>query len=293
MTPIALTLVLLAAVCHAAWNLIAKKISGDRHFVLLGTIFVSVLWAPAAVWADAAEVLQWSTAAWAAVACSAIVHVLYFKALLHGYTVSDLSVVYPVARGSGPLLALVCAVLLLGEQLSITGLLGALAVISGVFVIAGGPNIWRTSNDPANAARIRRGICWGAITGVCVAGYTVADAVSVKTLGSTPVLVLYVGNLLRLPFMLILSASDIGGLRACMVQRWRSAVLFAVLAPLAYLLVLLAVQLAPLSQVAPAREVSMLFAALLGGTLLGEADRWLRLGGAACIAGGVIALALG
>jgi drug/metabolite transporter (DMT)-like permease len=65
----------------------------------------------------------------------------------------------------------------------------------------------------------------------------------------------------------------------------------AVISPLAYVLVLFAARMAPLSHVAPAREVSMLFAALLGGRLLGETDRGLRLLGAACIAGGVVALA--
>ena len=67
----------------------------------------------------------------------------------------------------------------------------------------------------------------------------------------------------------------------------------AVLGPLAYMLVLYAVRLAPISHVAPARELSMLFAALIGGRLLGEGDRWLRIAGAMCIAGGVAALVLG
>jgi len=75
--------------------------------------------------------------------------------------------------------------------------------------------------------------------------------------------------------------------------QWRSALVVAVLGPLGYVLVLYAVRLAPLSHVAPAREVSMLFAALIGGRMLGEDDRSLRLLGAACIAGGVAALALG
>ena len=69
--------------------------------------------------------------------------------------------------------------------------------------------------------------------------------------------------------------------------------MLAAVSPLAYMLVWCAVQLAPLSPVAPAREVSMLFAAPLGGRLLGETDCGARLAGAACIAGGVIALALG
>jgi drug/metabolite transporter (DMT)-like permease len=75
--------------------------------------------------------------------------------------------------------------------------------------------------------------------------------------------------------------------------QWRSALVVAVLGPLGYVLVLYAVRLAPLSHVAPAREVSMLFAALIGGRMLGEGDRGWRIVGALCIAGGVAGLALG
>ena len=75
--------------------------------------------------------------------------------------------------------------------------------------------------------------------------------------------------------------------------QWRPALVVAVLGPFSYVLVLYAVRLAPLSHVAPAREVSMLFAAILGGTLLGESDRMMRLLGAGAIAAGVAALAFG
>jgi drug/metabolite transporter (DMT)-like permease len=87
------------------------------------------------------------------------------------------------------------------------------------------------------------------------------------------------------------SLRDLPGLRSAWAGQWRHALVVATLGPLAYILVLYAVQMAPLSHVAPAREVSMLFAALLGGRLLGESDRGLRLVGAACMAAGVIALA--
>ena len=106
-----------------------------------------------------------------------------------------------------------------------------------------------------------------------------------------PVLVDYVGNLLRVPLLLPPSLRDVAGLRRAWQGQWRHALVVATLGPLAYVLVLYAVQMAPLSHVAPAREVSMLFAALIGGRLLGESERGLRLVGAACMAAGVIALA--
>jgi drug/metabolite transporter (DMT)-like permease len=227
------------------------------------------------------------------VLASAIVHVLYFVVLLKGYRVSDLTVVYPVARGSAPLMSALGAVLLLGERLTAVGVGGVLAVCGGVFLIAGGPGLWRAAHDPAARERIHAGLRWGALTGALIAGYTVIDGYAVKVLLIGPVLLDYVGNLLRVPFLLPASLRDRSGFMAAARTQWRYALIVSTLGPLAYVLVLYAVTMAPLSHVAPAREVSMLFAALLGGRLLGESDRGLRLAGAACIALGVVALAWG
>jgi drug/metabolite transporter (DMT)-like permease len=217
--------------------------------------------------------------------------VLYFTVLLTGYRKSDLTVVYPVARGSGPLLAALGAVALLGERLTLLGGAGVLAVCGGVFLVAGGPALWRGSHDAAKHQRALAGVRWGVLTGALIAAYTVIDGYAVKVLLIGPVLVDYVGNLLRVPLLLPPSLRDVAGLRGAFRGQWRHALVVALLGPLAYVLVLYAVQMAPLSHVAPAREVSMLFAALIGGRLLGEADRGPRLVGAACMAAGVIALA--
>ena len=139
----------------------------------------------------------------------------------------------------------------------------------------------------------RAGLAWGMATGALICGYTVLDGWAVKVLLVSPILLDYFGNALRVPFMLPAALRDRAGYLAAWRAQWRYAMLSATLGPIAYVLVLYAVKLAPLSHVAPAREVSMLFAALLGGRLLGEGDRGLRLAGAAAIAAGVIALASG
>jgi len=293
MTPLALTLVLAAAACHATWNLVAKKAGGGNHFVLMGSLLVGLLWAPVAVWVGVQALAAWGIAEWGMLAASAVVHVLYFRTLLHGYAVSDLTVVYPVARGSGPLLSSIGAVIVLGEAMSPLSAAGALAVVAGVFLIAGGPGLWRKAHDPAQRGRVRRGLGWGALTGAFIAGYTVIDGYAVKVLLISPILVDYVGNVLRIPVMLPFALRDPAGFVRAWRAQWRPALVIAVLGPLSYVMVLYAVRMAPLSHVAPAREVSMLFAALAGGTLLGEGDRWLRLLGAAGIAAGVVALAFG
>ena len=287
----ALLLVLAAALLHALWNIVAKKAGGNHHFALISVLMTCGLWAPVALWFGLQEWSGWGLREWAVLATSAVVHVLYFTALLTGYRKADLTVVYPVARGSGPLLAAAGAVLLLGERLTLLGGAGVIAVCGGVFLIAGGPALWRGSQDAATRQRALAGVRWGALTGALIAAYTVIDGYAVKVLLIGPVLVDYVGNLLRVPLLLPPALRDPAGLRSAWHSQWRHALVVATLGPLAYILVLYAVQMAPLSHVAPAREVSMLFAALIGGRLLGETDRGLRLVGAACMAAGVIALA--
>jgi drug/metabolite transporter (DMT)-like permease len=289
----ALALVLVAALLHAAWNVAAKKAGGNHHFVLMGAVLIVLLWAPLGLWVARDAVPRWGATEWGLIVASALVHVVYFNVLLKGYRVSDLTVVYPVARGTGPLLSSVGAMVLLAETPSLWSLLGLAAVVAGIWLIAGGPSLWQKAHDPAQRARVMAGLGWGGLTGVLIAGYTLIDGYAVKVVLISPILVDYLGNAARIPFMLPSVWRDRAGFAAAWRSQWRYALLMAAISPLAYVLVLYAVQLAPLSHVAPAREVSMLFAALIGGRLLGEADRGLRVAGAACIAAGVAALAMG
>ena len=287
----ALLLVLAAAGLHALWNIAAKQAGGDHRFAFVTVAMTALLWAPVAAWFGADELPRWTPLQWAVVTASAAVHVVYFLTLLRGYREADLTVVYPVARGSGPLLTAAAAVLLLGETLTLSGAAGVLAVCGGVFLIAGGPGLFKAGADTAARARLHAGLRWGALTGALIACYSVIDGYAVKWLLMGPVLFDYLCNLLRVPMMLPLVWRDGAGLRHALRTQWRAALVVAVLGPAAYICVLYAVTMAPLSHVAPAREVSMLLAALIGGRLLGETDRGLRLLGAACIAGGVMALA--
>ena len=284
-------MVIVAALLHAFWNIVAKKTGGNKHFVLMGGLLLALFWAPAGVWLGWQEVPRWGWLEWSFISLSGLTHLAYFKVLLKGYRVSDLTVVYPVARGTGPLISSMLAVAVMGETLGWHGALGVLCVCGGVFIIAGGPALLRAAHDPAQRARVHAGLFWGAATGVLIAGYTVLDGYAVKKLLIGPILVDYFGNLVRLPFMLPEALRDPAGFRDAWRRYTWHAVILGLVSPLAYILVLYAIRLAPLSHVAPAREVSMLFAALLGGKLLGEADRGQRMLGAALMAGGVALLA--
>ena len=293
MSPAALALVITAALLHALWNLAAKKANGGSPFVLLSAVMIVVLWGPVGAWVGWDVVPHWGGLEWALVAASGALHLVYFNVLLRGYRLSDLTVVYPVARGTGPLISAFGALLLLGESMGVLGVTGVLCITGGVFLVAGGPGLWARAHDPTQRQRVKLGVGYGAATGVLIAGYTLVDGYAVKVALMSPILIDYFGNLVRIPFMLPGALRDRAGCLAAWRSQWRHALVVASLGPLAYVLVLYAVRMAPLSHVAPAREVSMLFAALLGGRLLGESDRGWRIAGAGCIAAGVVGLAWG
>lgn len=288
----ALALVLTAGFLHAVWNIAAKKAGGDDRFAFISAAMVAVLWAPVAAFMGLGDWHRWGVTEWFTLLASALVHVAYFTVLLTGYRRADLTVVYPVARGTGPLLSSLLALWVLGESVTPLGAVGVVAVCVGIFFVAGGVNLWLRMRDPTEHARTIAGLRWGAATGILIAGYTVIDGYAVKVLLLAPVVVDYVGNLLRIPILLPGALRDRAALRAAWVTQWRYALVVSILGPLAYVMVLYAMRMAPLSHVAPAREVSMLFAALIGGKLLGERDRGARVVGAVCMALGVAALAL-
>jgi drug/metabolite transporter (DMT)-like permease len=289
----ALFLVLTGALIHALWNIAAKKAGGDARFTFFSAIIMFVVWSPLCIWLGWKVVPTWGWIEWTAMAVSGFVHWLYFICLLTGYRKSDLTVVYPVARGSGPLLSSGVAVVVFGEQLSAYGVLGIAGVVIGVFLVAGGPAFLRAAHDPEKRERIHTGIFWGALTGALIACYTILDAWAVKVLAISPILFDYWCNVLRMPYSSVAVLRDVPEAKRLWKLQWKYAAIVGIFSPIAYVLVLYAAKIAPVSHVAPAREVSMLFAALIGGQLLGETDRGLRILGACCIAAGVMALALG
>ena len=289
-------LIILAGLIHSGWNIVAKKAGGDARFSLFTSVFNALIWLPLGWWLGKDVVPSWGWMEWVFVTASAVLHVFYFVVLLRGYRVADLTVVYPLARGSGPLISSLVAITFLGEELSTLGAAGIAGVVVGVFLIAGGPRMIaaiRMGESSEAKARVLSGLYYGLLTGMFIAAYTVVDSYAVKVMLMSPILVDYVGNLIRLVILAPLAVTDWSETRRLWRVQWRYAAVVAFFSPIAYVLVLYAVQTAPISHVAPAREVSMLFAALIGGKLLGEGDRALRIAGAVMIALGVTALGLG
>jgi len=286
-------LIVLAGLIHAGWNIVAKKAGGDARFAFFTAVIMMGLWAPLGWWMGRHVVPGWGAVEWTLVLASGVLHVFYYVILLRGYRVADLTVVYPLARGSGPLLSSLVAVGFLGEQISALGVAGIAGVVGGVFLIAGGPSLLRAARDPAARQRVHKGMAYGVLTGAFIAAYTVVDGYAVKWLLMSPILIDYMGNFVRVALLAPTVLRDRATAWQLWQLQWRHALVVAAVSPVAYVLVLYAMQEAQLSHVAPAREVSMLFAALLGGHLLGEGERGSRVLGALSIACGVVALAWG
>jgi multidrug transporter EmrE-like cation transporter len=227
----ALALVVLAGFIHACWNIAAKKAGGDVRFVAFTSVVLMLFWAPVGLWVGWQQVPLWGGLEWALVLASALLHVGYFIVLLRGYRQADLTVVYPLARGSGPLLSSMVAIFFLGEEISSLGLIGILGVVGGVFLIAGGPGLWQAAQDPQQQARVRTGIFYGGVTGLFIASYTVVDGYAVKVALMSPILVDYFGNLVRLVFLTPTLLRDRQTVWALWLQQRRYALVVGIFSP--------------------------------------------------------------
>ena len=281
-------LVVLAALLHASWNLLAKKSGGGAAFVLLGNVVVMALYTPLFAlwwWHSPSLVADITLKQWLFIAVSATVHLVYSLTLQRGYQLADYGVVYPVARGTGPLLSSIVAIAFFGEAVNLFSGLGILAIVAGVFVLAGGLRLLAGSTE-----RARAGIRWDAATGLFIALYTALDGYSVKFLALSPLLLQYFSNSLRTVFMLPVFIRNHREVRDQWKKNGKYALRIGAVSPLAYILVLYAMQSAPISHVAPLREISMLFAAGFGARLLKEEQLKEKLLGAGLMVLGVVGL---
>jgi drug/metabolite transporter (DMT)-like permease len=282
----ALTLILAAAFIHATWNLLNKRASGHATFTWVVAASSAVLYAPVA----AAALFYWnatvSLATIGLMAGSAVLHTAYFVLLNEGYRAGDLSLVYPLARGTGPLLAGIAAIILLGERPSPLAVCGGVLIVLGVVVL---------TSDPAalRAGAARKAVAYALVTGSFIAAYTVWDKHAVARFAVAPIMLDWGANLGR---TLLLTPFALRHWQHVQ-NEWRThrfeALGVAVLVPLSYILVLTAMQFTPVSYVAPAREISILIGTAMGTRFLAEGRGARRLAAAGAMVLGVVALAIG
>ena len=288
MTGTAFVLVILAAMIHASWNIVAKKSSGGALFVTLNVWISTVFYAPVfAIYVYCyPPKLGWRELS--LLVLSGALHLGYSLVLQRGYQKHDLIVVYPVARGTGPLLSSVFAIVVFGEHVTWYSALGIACIVTGIFIIAGGHRMLR-ERTPEQMG----GVAYGALTGLMIAAYTLVDGYGIKYLLIAPLVLDYVCNVIRAAFVAPMAWHRRDELRGEWQRNDRYALFIGMISPISYVLVLYAMQTAPISSVAPLRELSMVFAAFLGAKLLGEGHRSERIFGAALMALGVWGLMQG
>lgn len=284
MTLYVLFLVLSAAVLHAIWNLISKKANGKAPFVWLMYIGSTVVYLPFLVYHIATnEKFQFSEPMLWFSLSSAILHIAYFLILQKGYRKADLSVVYPLARGSGPLLSSIAAIFVLRETFRYNVALGLVLILAGVLVIT---RLKFKKGDQ----KIQAGVFWGTLTGLFIALYTLNDAIAIKSYQLSPLQLTFSSNAFSIILLIPFIMGKAGEIKREFHDHKWSILAIAVLSPAAYILVLEALKLAPLTIIAPARETSILIGVFMGSKALNEKDGKRRIIASALILCGIVAL---
>ena len=289
MTTLALILVLVSAILHATWNLLAKRAINKEVFLWWVLVSSSVLLMPLFVF------LIWNYPilypGWWFILGTVVLHVFYFAFLGRSYTHADLSLVYPIARGTGPALVPIIGALLLKEVIAPLAIIGIISVVLGIFAVYWWGSFREVLRDPLKIFR-EPGARYALLTGLIIAIYSIWDKVGVT----------YVNPFLYMYFLVLGSAlvltpyiwryHGIKVVRIEIKRHIRSIIISGLLMFLAYGLILLALQFSRVSYISPTREVGIVIGVVFGTLLLREPFSKGRAIGSCLIVSGLVLVAL-
>ena len=297
----ALTLLIVAAALHTGWNLLVKRASEKIIFTWLAMLVGTACFAPLLVFSAPLPL-----AVWPYVLTSALVETLYYLALLRAYTIGDFSLVYPLARGAAPAFLALWAALFLGERPHAGGIAGLVLLLAGLLLVGGAArraakrqNVLVLGAGGA-AARPRGSIMALAGSGTaaaltvacCISIYSVIDGAAVKIAPPIPYTVAVIGASALLMTPVVLARYGRPAVMAEWRVNWPRIVLVGILTLVTYALVLQAYALGRVSYAGAVREISVVFAALVGWRWLGEGFGGWRVAGALLIFAGILVIAL-
>ncbi|MFZ0195043.1 MAG: EamA family transporter [Pseudolabrys sp.] len=272
--------VLFAAACHAGWNALIKvglDPLSTTTLISLGAGLVALALAPL-VGLPAWAALPWLIA-------SVIVHLCYFASLIESYRTGDLGQVYPIARGSAPLMTAAATTVFIGEKLSLVGWTGIFSLVAGVLLLSA-----RGGRELAEVDR--RAIGFALFTALTICAYSVVDGIGAR-LSANPnaySVWLFIGiAVVMLPYAIYRDGPDV---IPAMRRFWRRGLAGGALQLLSYGIAIWAMTAAPIAVVATLRETSVLFGAVIAVVVLKEPVRAARIVAACLIVCGLILIRL-
>ena len=280
-TPLVLALVLVAALLHALWNALIKA-SGDPWLTTLVVFAAGSI----ACTVGLPFVEPPARESWPYLLVGAAIHNVYVTFLVLSYRVGDLSHVYPIARGTGPLLVAALSARVVGEPLSDTEIAGTALVSLGILSLA--------LDRSLGTRQGRRAALFALATGVWIAGYTLVDGMGVRLAGEPGPLsyLLWLQAVEAIPFVTVSAILRRRELGAFLRQSGARSAVGGLMATFGYSLILYAYSLGAIAPVAALRETSVILAAGIGTFVLGEPFGRRRVVAAALVALGVIVLNL-
>lgn len=284
MSLVAFSLIMISALMHATWNYLAKRSDGGAVFVWLYLAVSTVVYAPIILGLFIFQVIPIGWTEIAFIAGSAILHLTYSILLQKGYKIGDLSMIYPISRGTGPLLVAIIAVFLYDEQLNSIGIAGVSLIIVSVFILSGGFQMLKKVKSALP-------IGYGLMIGVMIASYTLLDKGAVSVILVSPLLLNYASIVGQLLLLTPVAKKHWSKVRQDWKNHRKEAIGVGILNPLAYMLILTTMIFTPVSHVAPVREVSILIGALMGTYLLKEGLGMRRILATGIMVAGILAVA--
>ena len=276
MTSFVFLAVLFAAACHAGWNALIKvglDPLSTTALIALGSAVVAIVCLPFFGMPAAA--------AWPWIVASAVIHLFYFAALIESYRTGDLGQVYPIARGTAPLMTAGASTVFVGEPLSVLSWSGIVMLAAGVLLLSarGGRAFERID---------RRAVGFALVTALTICTYSIVDGIGARVSLNPESYVawVFIGNaLLLVPYAFWRDGRDVG---AAMRRFWLRGLVGGTLSAVSYGIALWAMTLAPIAIVATLRETSVLFGAAIAVVWLKEPLRPLRIGAALLIVFGLV-----
>jgi drug/metabolite transporter (DMT)-like permease len=270
--------VLFAAACHAGWNAAIKSTLDPMATTVLIAVGAAVAALPGVPFVGIP-----APASWPWLAASVAIHLFYFAGLIESYRAGDLGQVYPIARGSAPLMTAVATTLFVGEHLGVPGWSGIALLAAGVMLLSlrGGRDLTKLD---------RRAVGYAMFTAVTICAYSVVDGIGARLAGP--------GNANAYSVWLFIAIAPVvaayglarsgGAIVAAAAPHWKIGLGGGALAVISYSIAIWAMTVAPIAVVAALRETSVLFGALIAVLFLREPLRASRIAAAAMIVAGLI-----